>query len=144
MAPCYRPVISYWAGEARGYDIRSNACKGVSAIIAVVWEQDTSGRLCVGTIAARSLVCNYDPPGNVVGYRLTERQMRATPSQSAVTSAASSASSSQLAGIQFRTVAATNPLRDDLANISDARCQSWSTDRAASRSSPASLPSRAL
>jgi pathogenesis-related protein 1 len=66
-----RPVVSYWAGEARGFDIRSNTCKGVCGhYTQVVWDKTRSVGCAVATDRRREVwVCNYDPPGNVVGCR---------------------------------------------------------------------------
>jgi uncharacterized protein YkwD len=63
-------VVSYWAGEARGYDIRSNTCKGVCGhYTQIVWGKTRAVGCAVATDRRREVsVCNYDPPGNVVGY----------------------------------------------------------------------------
>jgi len=64
-------VVNDWAGEARGYDIRSNTCSGVCGhYTQIVWSKTRA----VGCAVARSQqrevwVCNYDPPGNVIGFR---------------------------------------------------------------------------
>jgi pathogenesis-related protein 1 len=64
-------VVDSWAKEARGYDIRSSACSGVCGhYTQIVWAKTHA----VGCAVARNLqrevwVCNYDPPGNVIGFR---------------------------------------------------------------------------
>jgi pathogenesis-related protein 1 len=64
-------VISYWAGEARGYDLRSNTCAGVCGhYTQIVWEKTRAVGCAVAADGRREVwVCNYDPAGNVVGYR---------------------------------------------------------------------------
>jgi uncharacterized protein YkwD len=64
-------VVDLWAAEARKYDARTDTCAGVCGhYTQIVWAKT---RL-VGCAAADSRqrevwVCNYDPPGNVTGYR---------------------------------------------------------------------------
>ena len=64
-------VVATWAGEARGYDIRNNACTGVCGhYTQLVWRGTTTVGCGVASDAARQVwVCNYNPPGNIVGYR---------------------------------------------------------------------------
>ena len=64
-------VVGYWAAEARGYDLRSNTCAGVCGhYTQVVWEKTRAVGCAIATDRRREVwVCNYDPPGNVVGYR---------------------------------------------------------------------------
>lgn len=64
-------VVEYWAGEARGYDIRTNTCSGVCGhYTQVVWSKTRAVGCAVAADRRREVwVCNYDPPGNVVGYR---------------------------------------------------------------------------
>ena len=64
-------VVGYWAREARGYDIRSNTCSGVCGhYTQIVWGTTRAVGCAVATDRRREVwVCNYDPPGNVVGYR---------------------------------------------------------------------------
>jgi pathogenesis-related protein 1 len=64
-------VVGYWAGEARGYDVRSNTCSGVCGhYTQIVWGTTKAVGCAVGTDRRREVwVCNYDPPGNVIGYR---------------------------------------------------------------------------
>ena len=64
-------VVGYWAREARGYDIRSNTCSGVCGhYTQIVWGTTRAVGCAVATDRRREVwVCNYDPPGNIVGYR---------------------------------------------------------------------------
>jgi len=64
-------VVGAWVDEARGYDIRSNACAGVCGhYTQVVWRSSRSVGCAIATDRGREVwVCEYDPPGNVVGYR---------------------------------------------------------------------------
>jgi len=66
-----RQVVDAWAGEARDYDIRSNRCAGMCGhYTQIVWRNTRSVGCAVATDAEREVwVCEYDPPGNVVGYR---------------------------------------------------------------------------
>lgn len=64
-------VVNAWAEEARNYDIRSNVCYGTCGhYTQIVWR--TTQRVGCGVAggADREIwVCEYDPPGNVAGYR---------------------------------------------------------------------------
>lgn len=64
-------VVDEWASEATGYDHRRNACKGTCGhYTQMVWSSSRSlgcGLATCGT--AEVWVCNYDPPGNVVGRK---------------------------------------------------------------------------
>jgi pathogenesis-related protein 1 len=64
-------VVAYWANEARGYDIRSNTCRGVCGhYTQIVWATTHAVGCAVASDPRRQVwVCNYDPPGNVIGYR---------------------------------------------------------------------------
>jgi pathogenesis-related protein 1 len=64
-------VVSYWAEEVRGYDLHSNTCAGVCGhYTQIVWGKTRAVGCAVATDRRREVwVCNYDPPGNVVGYR---------------------------------------------------------------------------
>ena len=64
-------VVGYWAGEARGYDVRSNTCSGVCGhYTQIVWGTTRAVGCAVATDRRREVwACNYDPPGNIVGYR---------------------------------------------------------------------------
>jgi pathogenesis-related protein 1 len=64
-------VVDFWAAEARGYDIRSNSCRGVCGhYTQIVWGKTRAVGCAVATDRRREVwVCNYDPPGNVIGYR---------------------------------------------------------------------------
>ena len=64
-------VVDLWAKEARGYDIRSNSCSGVCGhYTQLVWSKTRAVGCAVADAPRREIwVCNYDPPGNVIGYR---------------------------------------------------------------------------
>jgi pathogenesis-related protein 1 len=64
-------VVDLWAKEARGYDIRSNTCSDVCGhYTQIVWSKTRAVGCAVATDRRREVwVCNYDPPGNVIGYR---------------------------------------------------------------------------
>jgi pathogenesis-related protein 1 len=64
-------VVGYWAREARGYDIRSNTCSRVCGhYTQIVCGTTRTVGCAVATDRRREVwVCNYDPPGNVIGYR---------------------------------------------------------------------------
>jgi hypothetical protein len=64
-------VVGYWADEARGYDLRNNTCVGVCGhYTQLVWDRTRAVGCAVAADGRRQVwVCNYDPPGNVVGYR---------------------------------------------------------------------------
>jgi pathogenesis-related protein 1 len=62
-------VVDEWAAESSRYDHRKNSCKGVCGhYTQVVWAATrTLGCGMARCGAAELWVCNYDPPGNVVG-----------------------------------------------------------------------------
>ncbi len=64
-------VVNTWASQARNYDYRTNSCRGVCGhYMQVIWS-DTKEVGC-GVVRGRGRevwVCNYNPPGNVVGLR---------------------------------------------------------------------------
>jgi pathogenesis-related protein 1 len=64
-------VVDLWAAEARRYDIRSNTCSGVCGhYTQIVWSKTRAMGCAVARNSQREVwVCNYDPPGNVIGYR---------------------------------------------------------------------------
>ena len=66
-----RQVVAAWADEARGYDIRSNACAGQCGhYTQIVWRATRQVGCAVASDVERQVwVCEYDPPGNVIGYR---------------------------------------------------------------------------
>lgn len=64
-------VVASWADEARGYSIRANSCVGVCGhYTQIVWRATRGLGCAVAAGAGREIwVCEYDPPGNVVGQR---------------------------------------------------------------------------
>ncbi len=64
-------VVAAWASETEDYEPRTNTCRGTCGhYTQLVW-RDTRR---VGCAAARGSdrqvwVCNYDPPGNIIGRR---------------------------------------------------------------------------
>lgn len=64
-------VVSAWASEAKNYSYRSNTCSGrCGHYTQVVW-RDTKLLGCgIARNRTREVwVCDYDPPGNIVGER---------------------------------------------------------------------------
>jgi pathogenesis-related protein 1 len=66
-----KDVVAAWADEARDYNYHSNTCRGVCGhYTQIVWRETTHVGCAVARDAFREVwVCNYDPPGNVVGRR---------------------------------------------------------------------------
>lgn len=66
-----RQVVDAWTVEARDYDIRSNTCIGVCGhYTQIVWRTTRAVGCAIATDPEREVwVCEYDPPGNVVGDR---------------------------------------------------------------------------
>lgn len=64
-------VVSAWASESAGYDVRSDACTGVCGhYTQIVWRTTRELGCAVATDVEREVwVCEYDPPGNYVGFR---------------------------------------------------------------------------
>jgi pathogenesis-related protein 1 len=65
-------VVNAWASEARDYDLQKNTCRRAKCghYTQIVWRNTAA----VGCASAHSSfrevwVCEYDPPGNVVGQR---------------------------------------------------------------------------
>ena len=69
-----RTVVNSWVGEQRDYDARTNRCRSgrvCGHYTQVVWQGTTQVgcALSVCPDKAQIWVCNYSPPGNVVGQR---------------------------------------------------------------------------
>ena len=64
-------VVASWANEARGYDLHGNTCYGVCGhYTQIVWRATRAVGCAVASNGHREVwVCEYDPPGNVIGYR---------------------------------------------------------------------------
>ena len=64
-------VVSYWAQEATGYDVRRDTCSGVCGhYTQLVWANTREVGCAVAMDTRREVwVCEYSPPGNIVGYR---------------------------------------------------------------------------
>jgi pathogenesis-related protein 1 len=64
-------VVGAWADEARDYDIRTNSCTSVCGhYTQIVWRATRGVGCAVAAAAEREVwVCEYDPPGNIIGYR---------------------------------------------------------------------------
>ncbi len=64
-------VVGAWADEARTYDVATNTCRGVCGhFTQIVWRGTREvGCGVVGNESREVWVCEYDPPGNVIGYR---------------------------------------------------------------------------
>jgi uncharacterized protein YkwD len=69
--PSPAQVVGMWAVEAQEYDVRSNTCSGMCGhYTQIVWRQTRAlGCAVVANPNREVWVCNYDPPGNVVGHR---------------------------------------------------------------------------
>jgi uncharacterized protein YkwD len=64
-------VVDSWAKKARGYDIRSSTGSGVCGhYTQIIWAKTRAVGCAIARNPQREVwVCNYDPPGNVIGYR---------------------------------------------------------------------------
>ena len=64
-------AVNGWAAEAHGYDIRTNICAGVCGhYTQIVWASTRAIGCAVAAKGYRQVwVCDYDPPGNVIGER---------------------------------------------------------------------------
>jgi uncharacterized protein YkwD len=62
-------VVNAWAAESRDYDYNSNRCRGVCGHYTQIVSRDTKEVGCgVARGGGREVwVCDYDPPGNLVG-----------------------------------------------------------------------------
>jgi pathogenesis-related protein 1 len=64
-------VVAAWASEAQSYNYRNNSCQGrCGHYTQLIW-RDTK-RVGCGNASkdeTQVWVCNYDPPGNIVGER---------------------------------------------------------------------------
>ena len=63
-------VVAAWADEARDYDVRTNTCRGECGhYTQIVWRTTRFvGCAAAGDSERQVWVCEYDPPGNVIGY----------------------------------------------------------------------------
>ncbi len=64
-------VVAEWAAEARDYNYASNQCRGVCGhYTQMVWSRTKELGCGVARNASREVwICNYNPPGNVIGQR---------------------------------------------------------------------------
>lgn len=64
-------VVDAWADEARYYDIATNSCTSVCGhYTQIVWRSTRAVGCGVAGGGDREVwVCEYDPPGNVIGFR---------------------------------------------------------------------------
>jgi uncharacterized protein YkwD len=64
-------VVENWSQEAENYDARSNTCRGVCGhYTQLVWRDTRQVGCAVAGGNRREIwVCNYNPPGNVMGQR---------------------------------------------------------------------------
>ncbi len=64
-------VVSAWTSEAKNYDYRNNTCSGTCGHYTQVIWRDTKLLGCgVARNRTREVwVCDYEPPGNIVGER---------------------------------------------------------------------------
>jgi pathogenesis-related protein 1 len=66
-----RQVVNAWAAEQAGYDHRRNTCSGrCGHYTQIVWRDTRRVGCGVAQKNRREIwVCNYDPPGNILGER---------------------------------------------------------------------------
>jgi uncharacterized protein YkwD len=64
-------VVAAWASEARDYDARANTCRGPCGhYTQLIWRNTKRVGCGVARRQATEIwVCNYDPPGNIIGER---------------------------------------------------------------------------
>jgi pathogenesis-related protein 1 len=64
-------VVRQWAAESSNFDRRSNVCRGVCGhYTQIVWRDTQSVGCAAATSGRRQVwVCEYNPPGNIVGER---------------------------------------------------------------------------
>jgi uncharacterized protein YkwD len=64
-------VTQSWASEAADYDYESNGCRRVCGhYTQIVWRNTREVGCAVAEAADRQIwVCNYNPPGNIIGQR---------------------------------------------------------------------------
>lgn len=64
-------VVGAWADEARYYDVRTDSCTSVCGhYTQIVWRATRGVGCGVASAAGREIwVCEYDPPGNMIGHR---------------------------------------------------------------------------
>jgi pathogenesis-related protein 1 len=64
-------VVQSWAAEVQSYDVRSDTCSSVCGhYTQIVWRATRSLGCAVAGDPERAVwVCEYDPPGNIVGDR---------------------------------------------------------------------------
>ncbi len=62
-------VAKAWASEKRNYNYRTNSCHGMCGhYTQIVWRTTRKVGCAVARGGGREIwVCNYDPPGNVIG-----------------------------------------------------------------------------
>ena len=66
-----REVVANWAAEASDYNLRLNTCRGKCGhYTQIVWRDTREVGCAVARSSFREVwVCNYDPPGNIIGRR---------------------------------------------------------------------------
>ncbi len=64
-------VVDEWASESKNYDYRSNRCSGTCGhYTQIVWRETKEVGCGVARGTRREIwVCEYDPPGNLIGKR---------------------------------------------------------------------------
>jgi pathogenesis-related protein 1 len=64
-------VVKAWAAESGNYDYTRNRCRGVCGhYTQIVWRDTKEAGCGVARSEGREVwVCDYDPPGNLVGKR---------------------------------------------------------------------------
>lgn len=66
-------VVDFWAAERANYDIETNSCSSGNVCghyTQIVWAATTQIGCGMATCGTKQIwVCNYDPPGNVLGQK---------------------------------------------------------------------------
>lgn len=69
--PTPADVVGLWAAEASHYDYQTNRCRGVCGhYTQVIWRDTKTAGCGMAENAQREVwVCDYAPPGNIIGRR---------------------------------------------------------------------------
>jgi len=66
-----RQVVESWASEARDYDYSANRCRGTCGhYTQIVWRSTKEAGCAIARDQRHEIwVCDYNPPGNIVGQK---------------------------------------------------------------------------